>query len=715
MRDSEKLVEPDTHNKNGLDNLNDYCDVIPCDTLDSDALRDKFMELLSFNDPNSSGVSSSNTNSSFLQKTIVNSYIFIYFLNYLKNEDNGSKIGTVVVEKNYTCLNFLEDFVNYYARCYTPYKKTCKRLHLFSGECFGIETFKDMIIDPESVENKKRWDSYQGCIVVKPIPKGVFGVTFLKHYDAIAGNDEHVIHPMPKRDPTKRFRYYKCLTKKTVNIFGVNRVIKTMPFKEQDGIVASCATTAMWMAFQKTAELFHAKAPSLSEITILAGENDNIPGKIFPSQGLRVSQVCRAIYNLGMLAEIKDKFQSISYFKAYVHAYLQGDIPVLFGFNMIEEGKNENHLVTINGYRYNSVEYGNLAPGFISDSIEKFYVHDDQIGPFARIEICETPLDESTIYQNEREDIYDSDGVRKKNDHLTVVTAWWKDYDTANKSRDYDKNFKKDSDNYKKARPDYLIVPLSSSIKVTFDNIYDKYLMIQYMSRYYLGASYYNLDLDLGYGGQIQEVDVSDSEKEKIIDLYTWNILIIKNNDYKTWLHRYFKNCDREDVLGTVDVIMLSLPKYIWVIQAYIGDDLMFDFIFDTVENNIYGQHICANIYAEVTKELIKNAKLADEISNSFSADTEKYNKSLLKELNENLKVTPQIRRLWHSKLEEIDKEMAESRSEGCATKKREVLLYEKMVAAIIDQNLDNIVSDDAPKEYQDIEPHDITHAKIIK
>jgi len=142
-------------------------------------------------------------------------------------------------------------------------------------------------------------------------------------------------------------RYYKCLTKNTVNLFGKELTITTMPFKEQDGAVASCASTALWMAFQKTSEIFNSTAPSLSEITILAGGGEEGTGRIFPSKGLSTSQVLTAISKLRMTPYIEEFFyyndgiKTTTYLKSELHAYLKGDIPVLLGMAGIKSCRPE--------------------------------------------------------------------------------------------------------------------------------------------------------------------------------------------------------------------------------------------------------------------------------------------------------------------------------------------------------------------------------------
>ena len=502
----------------------------------------------------------------FAQRDPVETQIFTYMNRYLKTEPHCLKAGTIVCESPYTCLNYLEDYANYYSRTYTDYKKECKRLHFFS-KGFSAPEFEKMIVNPDH----DNWKSYLGCMVVKPIPRGKIGVTYLNTYDH-AGSENG-------RGKYKE-RHYKCLTNKTINLFGKELSVTTMPFKEQDGAVASCATTALWMAFQKTAEIFNSTAPSLSEITILAGGGEDGAGRIFPSKGLSTFQVLTAISKMKMQPVIEEFFNHENYFKAELHAYVKGDIPVLLGMEGIEGEKNTfNHLVTVNGYRYAEDKFkiktsqNNIR--LLSESIQVFYVNDDQIGPFARV----------TIRNNAK--------TRK----IEIETSW-------------EKRREEESESEKiVVSPGFLIVPLTPSIKVQFRDIYISYLAISRLYTTYISK-----------------------DKAKII----YDIYITKSNDYKKNLLKekqtiFTLSADRRsDKLKRI--LTTSLPKYIWVIEA--RDDsgvLLFDFIYDTVELRYDYVPIMVNVYSDDVDRQIEEHD--EYIRNSFCSEHIKFKKSILRNL----------------------------------------------------------------------------------
>lgn len=508
------------------------------------------------------------------QRDPAETQIFGYMNRYLCTEENSIKALTIVCEHSYTCLNYLEDFANYYSRTYTDYKKKCKRLHFFS-KGFKKQDFEKMILNPKD----ELWKSYQGCIVVKPIPRGTIGVTYLNTYD----------HSETEGRGRGKFkeRHYKCLTTHKINLFGRELSITTMPFKEQDGAVASCATTALWMAFQKTAEIFNSTAPSLSEITILAGGEEDGTGRIFPSKGLSTFQVLTAISKLKMTPLIEEFFDHATYFKCALHAYLKGDIPILLGLEGIEGERNTfNHLVTANGYRYTIDKYridSSRQLQLLSDRIAVFYVNDDQIGPFAR-----------TIIR-----------TNDKTGKIEIETSWKK-----REKGDYtNKNIV--------ASPGFIVVPLSSSIRVPFRDIYLCYLAISQLFTSFISQNFKKRN-KTSYDIYITRSNLY--KKERISE---------KESIYDNWEHLTRKRKDEK----MKAIVTTSLPKYIWVIEAREDNSgkLLFDYIYDTVEMKYDSTPVAINIFHNDINKMLESYD--ETFQSSFNVNHHDFRNSILRDL----------------------------------------------------------------------------------
>ena len=56
---------------------------------------------------------------------------FLYLKDYLASPDIDAK--SIVIEDNYVSKDFLHDYTSYYALCFEPYPKICKRVHFFKN------------------------------------------------------------------------------------------------------------------------------------------------------------------------------------------------------------------------------------------------------------------------------------------------------------------------------------------------------------------------------------------------------------------------------------------------------------------------------------------------------------------------------------------------------------------------------------------------------
>lgn len=337
---------------------------------------------------------------------------FNYFLDYFDKE-KGLNAKTIVVEYNYISTSYLHDFATYYSLCFNNYEKFCKRVHFFDFE-FSPKQFNSAILNNKSKYNKI-WDHYLGYIVVKPLPKTIIGPTLLKTFSS---NEKKIRHFAVKP--------YK------INLFGKQVIIETLAYQEQDTVVSACATTSLWSAFHKTSYDFNTHIPTPSEITSSAGNLFENSGRTFPNHGLDLYQIGNAIESIGLVSELRNQktvLSDINYIKSFIYAHNRAGFPVMLGINLEGDG----HLITITGYREPAIvnSSNSTIPTFFSHSIERFYAHDDQIGPFSRI------------------------GFEGAN----IITGW-----------PNDKSFT----SLKKAEIICIIVPIYHKIRITYEEIYSK-------------------------------------------------------------------------------------------------------------------------------------------------------------------------------------------------------------------------------------------------
>lgn len=311
---------------------------------------------------------------------------FRYLNKYLK--DPAVDARRIVIEEGYVSKDFLHDYASYYSLCFEGYEKVCRRVHFFAVD-FTEQEFIQMIEGRPTRQDIA--GSYLGFIVVKPIPYTIIGFTLLKVYS---------------NDPTGR--HFWGIKTYTVHLYGKRLTIDSLAFQEQDSVLAACATTAIWSMLNKAADSRLCLLKSPNEITRDSGVLSTDGSRLFPNKGLDIRQICHAIYQSGLATEViqpdsvlthpthgrarPDLFQKVvskTYLKQILNAYSAIGIPIILVIGVpLDNNFYGLHAITVSGFKLpgpTSVR-PNLYITYYADSMEKFYAHDDQWGPFVRVE-----------------------------------------------------------------------------------------------------------------------------------------------------------------------------------------------------------------------------------------------------------------------------------------------------------------------------------------
>lgn len=307
---------------------------------------------------------------------------FQYLKKYLRE---GLKTSSIVLEEGYISKDFLEDYTSYYAQCFEAYPKVCKRVHFFDLE-FSEADFGSALLNSDY--KPEIWDSYLGFIVVKPIPSKIIGYTVLRTYTEGEGEDLQLRNFWGTRDYP-------------IHLFGKELYIKSLAFQEQDSVLAACATTAVWSMLNKASINHHTILKSPSQITRDADRMSSDGSRLFPNKGLSILQICQSILNSGLVCEVKqpdiyvlDKegkrigtCVSKTYLNKIVNAYSPIGIPIILGISVPNGGQHALHAIAVSGFKQitPSFEPPKKEISWLANNIEKFYAHDDQWGPFARL------------------------------------------------------------------------------------------------------------------------------------------------------------------------------------------------------------------------------------------------------------------------------------------------------------------------------------------
>jgi len=312
----------------------------------------------------------------------------VYLFYYLEK----IKAKTIFIESEYINKHYLEDYSEYYVRCFHKHSKICSRIHFFDDEITSSEF-------AEGFENKSKQfvskldNSYLGFIVIRPIVNAFLANISLIPYRKFDGNPE-----------------YKILTNKNnISLFGIDLTVNTIPLQEQDKVVAACATSAVWCLLNASNHIHKNYLPSPSAITKAAEPLYDLSTRIFPNKGLTPGQVSKSLKEYGLEStilsfdnkklegkELDEKAElDLIEIKENIYSHIQNDIPILLGGDIYaknSDGKAEllgKHLVCVLGFKLendNNIKNDEdlkLKAHFI----ESLYIHDDRYGPYLKVDL----------------------------------------------------------------------------------------------------------------------------------------------------------------------------------------------------------------------------------------------------------------------------------------------------------------------------------------
>ena len=470
---------------------------------------------------------------------------------YLDSYFTALKARTIVVEPSYVDRDYLEDFAYYYVRCYEPYERYCSRLHFFS-EAFDETAFRSLLSGGDgalTIEALKQ--SYCGFIVIKPLPQTVFGRTCLKTYPAEDGRAFPV---------TRSF---------AANLFGVSlNIAQTLPFQEQDNVVAACATSALWSVLQGTAKEFQHAQLTPIDITRAATEFLPTESRMIPNRGglstAMMAEAIRAVHLEPLTLNVPEN-DNIT-LRAALYAYLRARIPVILGVRLCDTATTAimgDHAVAVTGYKLADVPAEPLTPsGFRlrAARMQKIYAHDDQVGPFARMEFDGTQIEV---------ELADGRGAVPVE---TLSTSWRNDSGTINQVR---------------AAPLIVLVPLYHKIRIPYEDI------IQVVMDFHKFLSTAKPLNEVASAGSLE-----------------WDIHLTTVNDLKSDLQ------SNEQLKGESRLRWLTqgMPRFLWQATALTGTERVLDVLFDATDihtsESVHGVLVYDDALAAVLELIAKDPKI---------------------------------------------------------------------------------------------------------
>jgi len=471
---------------------------------------------------------------------------------------------SLVVENAYIDQHFIEDYSQYFVRCFRQYPRDCMRIHFFDTRaCFNgpdqdldTETFRKWMVSPAVDDEKDPLrQGYLGYMVVRPIPSTFIAKLCLKAYGHENGEEGKVLLTHP----------YKA------SLFGVNLVVGSIAFQEQDRVLSACATSALWSFFHAQTRLGDAQLPSPIEITKSAYSDNPYVDVPFPNAGLSLGMMCRGVRANGLepkLLTIPEDDPDPDLFLEMIYAYCSGGHPLLMGVTvyrkvlrtphpqgkggwnlkqgladfLIRFSRSKNrrrfrnhepiglHAVTILGFALAPQQQEELPDDarirMRGHRIHKLYIHDDRTGPFA----CLERVDEGWELEIEGQ-FSQVQRIEKEIYHPTDLILGL----------------------YHKIRLHYL------RMRATCTSLQIRLLQI----------------LDIDYK--------DDPEDLKAIRTYLgsleWDIKIEEVSNIKERIRK-----DPNVLTEKEDFLTRSFPKYIWTLKTWIGSEPIFELLFDATD-----------------------------------------------------------------------------------------------------------------------------------
>ena len=485
---------------------------------------------------------------------------------------------SILLETDYVDRDYLEDYSQYYVRCFSRYGERCARLHFFDDggdDSFNIsheEIRKGLTVAPLELESKLQ-RRYLGFIVIKPIPRTFIGKSCLKRYPRLASNHNKKV----------------IANEYTVNLFGMNLKVDSVAFQEQDKVVSACATTAIWslMHAQKQPNRLP-ETPSASRITLAAINHIENSSNSFPNGGLSIKQIMRAFDVYGFRTHKVDlkKDLSQSTFFDTVRYHIRSNIPLILGGAVyrIEDGHavyEGSHAVTVLGFKDHSEN-------------KALYVHDDRFGPYARTLIRNIS---SYLAELDITDAPDRQGV-------DWAIFFQEKNDTKDTKNDWDE------------KPKQFIVPdnlmLVTHPKVRIQSIYISNtceLVIEQLARYFSEL-------------------VGNSKREKLPQL-NYDIELVDLTGFRSSI------AEAADVLDRYKILTMNTPKYLWLASFYLEKGKpVFEIAFDATDIP-QGDAVKHVVFRSEVWEhfLIDSMKDLNEYAEPVSDTSEHFYHSLIKHL----------------------------------------------------------------------------------
>lgn len=287
---------------------------------------------------------------------------------------------SVVLELEYFDKDFSTEFTGFYSKLFRPYRKTCTRLHFFTGDAHSAVSPDNAVNVAQDLENPDKVGRYLGYVVVRPIPEAPVGRSVLAAPEDLGVSASHTVRADHE-----------------VHLLGAKLKIVGTPFMQQDARVSLCAHAAIWSCARHLHAEHRGAWVSVLDIARTASnpvDNSRASDLRAGIGAMSTGSLLTALHSIDRTPYVYAKKEGGSWTGGATAAeiisrYCDSGIPVILDIQTKPEHPIGHALVVVGyGHGPGKVE---RSGDTVAQFHEYFLVHDDQRGPYLKMPLEPLP------------------------------------------------------------------------------------------------------------------------------------------------------------------------------------------------------------------------------------------------------------------------------------------------------------------------------------
>ncbi|MHA1732331.1 MAG: hypothetical protein ACTSU5_10320 [Promethearchaeota archaeon] len=328
----------------------------------------------------------------------------------------------VIIEMDYVDLDYWEDFSKCLVKEYYHLRKNCHRITFFHFPDETIDYIADWVKNnefrkkfvemyPSFSDLKKLLQSgFLGSIVIRPLPIGYFGRTYLKPLSIESFTDFDLSTLTRSKGLVKEFEYYhqilsngklvmNTLRDVEINLLGIPLSLTSALWVERCPSAGMCSSSSIYIALDLIKDVFCGFAyASLSKITYIARNQEYSNPLLFHGEGLAAGEMRNTFDKLNLGTHSWIFASGVPFIKSIIGTYLSSGLPVILIVSFFGKKSDPikedimlgSHTLTAIGYHYpEKGVYDRKKQGLLFESMDNLVVQDDIRHPFAVLKFRE--------------------------------------------------------------------------------------------------------------------------------------------------------------------------------------------------------------------------------------------------------------------------------------------------------------------------------------